>query len=195
MIIKGKSWNDMAIRREGALTEQQKEWRQKFFDAIEMWKNGEIGLRAVDELTGGGYIRHQIMMTMTHDHPMWDDVQRYFEADKRRVRGDGIQTAQGWFTREELESKGGKLVDDMDEETGEIGYYVVFPTGYLTGIDGKPDKNSPIYGAPPKKKPDEDPFARKQYRGEREWGRTPRLDNSLHHQVDSEDSDDDWTIQ
>jgi len=160
--------DEMAAERNALMTEKQKELRQQFIDLLELWKDGEMGLADITRIIPP-YIQFQVFRSVQKSHESWSLMMEFFNAEVERVRGDGIQTVHGFFSREEIESHGGRLVETINEYTDEIERVVEFPTGYGVGIDGKPDRSIPIYGSRMKQRFVEEPFEYREPRGQREW--------------------------
>lgn len=145
---------DAALARWGRMTDHQREIAQEFYEAIEGWRDGFLTLQDVLDITHSWYIRSQIIAATSNDHPLWRDIMNFCDAYWKATRGPGIETRHGWFSEEEIQQHGGKIIEVFDRETNLVEIAAVFPTSYEKGIDGKIDKERPIYGQAPKLHPD-----------------------------------------
>ena len=152
------------------MTPHQRDLANRFYGSIDAWRAGEITLRDVMDENPSSYIRGQIIEATSPYHPLFGDIMKFLDAEIAMTRGPGIQTRHGWFTEEELASYGGKIVEVVDEESGLIEEAIAWPTQYEIGIDGKPNKDRPIYGKKPSTRPEQNPlFIRRRPNGYDLW--------------------------
>lgn len=102
-----------------SLTEQQQETLQAFLDAVEAWTQGEMTLDAALAYTGDGWLRSRAAHQVKPGHKEHKDVMAFFDAVIQRQveRGAGVHVeGQGYFSRAEIESAGGRMVRMVDED-------------------------------------------------------------------------------
>jgi len=142
----------MAHKRRATLNEHQQAVMDRFFGLLREWDEGILTLRDVEVMGPDTYSLMGIRLATPIADPMNDLFCDYIERLCEAHKGAGVMTQQGWVSEAEIHRHGGRVTQIVDEYTGEVYEAAQFPIGYAAGIDGKPDKRSPIYGSPVKRR-------------------------------------------
>lgn len=116
-------------RNQGKLTPEQGQIIDEFWDAVKMWVAGEIDVDQFDTVTGDGWLRAQVIMNSSLDHPLYGDAMRVLDFLIFKKGEPAMFTRHGWFTVKEVEEAGGRILREVDQETGELRERIQFPVG------------------------------------------------------------------
>lgn len=148
-----EGFNKLAKKKRKGLTPKQKKVVDDFYEILQEWNEGRLSFDQAEIYAPNAKVMLHIAVLTPPDHAMHEALQEYLTIRWKRDRGRGYMTAHGWMPEETVEKYGGRLTEEFDEHTGEIILCPSFPTGYVTGVDGKHDPELPIFGRPMFPKP------------------------------------------
>ena len=148
----GQTIDSIAAKRRSELTDNQLELMEKFYALLRDWDEGVITLDDVERMGPDTYSLMGIRLATPIADPINDIFCEYMERICLLHQGSGVMTGQGWVSEAEIRQHGGRVVQEVDQYTGEVYEAAQFPVGYEKGIDGTVDKRHPIYGLSQKRK-------------------------------------------
>lgn len=125
----------MAIKaraRYAKATPRQKALRDEFFYVVAEWNAGRLTPDQVRALTGDGFLRAMALSITPNDHPMYAEAMAMLDLliETDKGNSDRYFTKHGWFSQAEIDAAGGRVLDETDQETGEVTYRIQFPVGF-----------------------------------------------------------------
>lgn len=99
----------------------------EFFNVVALWKAGNVSVTDADALTGDGWLRAQVIRSVSPDHAQYADAMALLDAIIDVRSPDVYKTDFGFFTLNEIEHHGGSVHDRLDSATGEYTQIVEFP--------------------------------------------------------------------